>query len=650
MKTLVARPHTADAANARPIPSVRWALASLSLSMLLSSLGTSVANVGLPTFAEAFGASFQVVQWIVLAYLLAVTALVVGVGRLGDLFGRRRLLLAGIAVFTAASILCGLAPALPALIAARAAQGVGAAVMMSLTVALVGEAVPATRTGSAMGLLGTMSAVGTALGPSLGGVLLATVGWRALFLVLAPIGTLALWLAHRHLPADRPERTTGRPGFDIAGTLLLAGALGAYALAMTLGRGRFGALNVALLAAALLGVALFARVEATAASPLIRASMLRDRPLGAGLLANALVSTVMMATLVVGPFHLALGLGLAPALVGLALAVGPVVAAASGVPAGRLTDRVGARRSSVLGLGAMTVGATLLCALPVTLGVPGYVGPIVVVTAGYALFQTANNTAVMATVGSGQRGVVAGMLGLSRNLGLVTGASAMGAVFALASGSADVATASPAAVATGMRITFAVATILIVVALSLTAGTRTLRATVAATVVVLAAATPARGQVSSSPGSAGTAPGAGDPYPIDAAGWGPPAGRGLFVSRWAENWTAARAAGATLRLRAVPLGGDASLTLSAEARVRYDTHGNGQLTPGNDFRCRISRASVLASLPASTSRGANAGSRFTDANRLFHGHTSWDAWRYTRTALPLATGGRTLVQKRRERR
>ncbi|MBP6651804.1 MAG: MFS transporter, partial [Xylophilus sp.] len=110
--------------------------------MLLSSLGTSIANVGLPTLARAFNAPFQQVQWVVLAYLLATTTLVVSAGRLGDMVGRRRLLLAGIALFTLASVLCGMAPTLGLLIAARALQGLGAAVMMALTMALVAQAVP----------------------------------------------------------------------------------------------------------------------------------------------------------------------------------------------------------------------------------------------------------------------------------------------------------------------------------------------------------------------------------------------------------------------------------------------------------------------------------------------------------------------------
>src|SRR5204863_836759 len=134
-KPIVAGINESVAESAERTPSARWALAGLSLSMLLSSLGTSIANVALPTLAEAFNASFQDVQWIVLAYLLAITTVIVSVGRLGDIVGRRRLLLAGIALFTLASALSGIAPTLWLLIAARAAQGLGAAIMMALTMA-----------------------------------------------------------------------------------------------------------------------------------------------------------------------------------------------------------------------------------------------------------------------------------------------------------------------------------------------------------------------------------------------------------------------------------------------------------------------------------------------------------------------------------
>lgn len=444
--------------------------------MLLSSLGISIANVALPTLTQAFDASFQEVQWIVLAYLLAITTLIVSVGRLGDITSRRRLLLAGLFLFTVASVLCGVAPTLWLLIAARAAQGLAAAIMMTLTMAFVGETVPKARTGSAMGLLGTMSAIGTALGPSLGGLLIAGAGWRAIFLVNVPPGLLAFCLAYRYLPADRREPKTDRAGFDVVGTLLLALTLGAYALAMTIGRGSFGQLNLALFVAAVFAAGLFVLVEARVASPLIRLAAFGNTTLSASLATSALVATVMMATLVVGPFYLSRALGLDTAVVGIVMSVGPLIAALTGVPAGRIADRFGAGRMTVIGLTAIAAGCFILSVMPAISGIPGYIAPIAVITSGYALFQTANNTAVMSDIRPDQRGVISGLLNLSRNLGLITGASVMGAVFAFASEAIDIATTRPDAVATGMRITFAVAAILIVVALAVAVGGRALAA------------------------------------------------------------------------------------------------------------------------------------------------------------------------------
>lgn len=403
-------------ASALPAPATATApvLAALGLSALLPSLALSSANVALPTLSAAFGASFQAVQWVVVAYVLANTLLIVGAGRLGDRLGRRRVLLAGLALYAAASLACAAAPSLALLIAARALQGLAASVLMALAMALVAEAVPKARAGTAMGLLGTVSAVGTALGPSLGGLLLAAAGWRAVFLVQAPLALVALWGVRRTLAAGAPP------------------AAGAHA----------------------------------AATPL-REVLLHDATRRASLAAAALVAAVLMTTLVVGPFHLAHALGLGAAGVGLAMSVGPAVAAFAGVPAGRLVDRIGGARAAAAGVAAVAAGAATLAATPLAFGVAGYVVPLVVVTAGYALFQAANNSAVMGGVPAGARGTVSGALQLARNLGLLAGASAMGAVFAWGAGASDAAHATPAQVAAGTHAAFAVATVLALAALAM---------------------------------------------------------------------------------------------------------------------------------------------------------------------------------------
>ncbi|MBN2977926.1 MFS transporter [Pseudomonas lactucae] len=389
--------------------SPRGSLVCLSLSMLLASLGTSIANVGLPSLALAFAASFQAVQWVVLAYLLAITAVIVSAGNLGDRLGRRRLLLGGLLLFTLACWLCGSAPSLNTLIAARTLQGLGAAIMMAMTLGLVADTVTKARIGRVMGLLGTMSAVGTAMGPSAGGLLLSLWGWRALFLAGVPLGLLAVVLAWRALPADRHY-------------LQAAGSVSLW-------------------------------------------SPLKDASLRKGLAMSTLVAAVIMATFVVGPFYLSRGLGLSPEWMGLAMAVGPCVAALTGVPAGRLTDRLGSQRMTRAGLGILLCGALLLS---LASGLIVYLGALMVLTTGYSLFQAANNTAVMSEVEASRRGTVSGLLNLSRNLGLILGASALGAVFAWVT--PDVIHAAPQSVANGLHTTFAAALCLIMLASALAWG------------------------------------------------------------------------------------------------------------------------------------------------------------------------------------
>ncbi|MFO2464405.1 MFS transporter [Pseudomonas sp. 15FMM2] len=386
----------------------RSAIASLSLTMLLASLGTSIANVGLPEMAITFDATFSSVQWVVLAYLLAITAVIVSVGRLGDRIGHRRLLLAGLLLFVIACILCGAASSLAQLIAARAVQGLGAAMMMTMAMALIGQSVSKERTGRVMGLLGTMSAVGTAAGPAAGGVLIAGYGWRAVFLSLVPLGLVALALAYRALSHDKHPAPSRQTALDLR-------------------------------------------------------AILRNPTLKAALIMSTLVMAVMMATLVAGPFYLSHGVGLGPAWMGLAMAVGPVIAALAGMPAGRLTERFGCRAMTLAGLLAMLAGCLALALLPQQAGAAGYIGALAILTLGYAQFQTANNTLVMSDLAPDRRGVIAGLLNLSRNLGLIVGAWALGAVFAWETG--DINRAPPEALSNGLHITFGLSLGLVLMAM-----------------------------------------------------------------------------------------------------------------------------------------------------------------------------------------
>lgn len=443
--------------------SYRWRLASLALAMLLPSMGTSIANVALPSLKTAFGVSSLEVQWVVISYLLTVTATLVSIGRLGDLFGRRRLLLAGIGLFAVASAGAMLAPTLWILIAARGIQGIGAAAMMSMTVAIVGDVAPAERTGTAMGLLGTVSAIGTAAGPSLGGILIASLGWPSVFAFMAATGVLAFSSAYIWLPKQASSRV-GRLSFDLAGTVLLVISVAAFALATTTtGLPGANALLAAISAVALAG---FVVVERSASAPLVQLGLLQNRTVGAGLASNGIVSAIVMTTLVVGPFYLASALELGPAMTGLVMTIGPAVAALTGIPAGRLVDRLGSSVTTVIGLAGVLLGTLLMLWLPRTFGVIGYSVSLMTITAGYALFQAANSTSVVASAGKDQRGVTSALLALARNIGLIAGASAMGSVFAWSSSGLH-APGLPPDGEIGLQVTFVVAAILAGLALAL---------------------------------------------------------------------------------------------------------------------------------------------------------------------------------------
>lgn len=367
-------------------------LVSLGLPVLLASLATSAANVALPTLTEAFHASFGSVQLVVVAYLVSMTLALVLAGRLGDVIGRGRLLIVGITLFSIASAGAAMAPSLALLILARAMQGIGAAMMTAMALALVGETVRSGSTGAAMGLLGSLSAIGTVLGPALGGLVIAHAGWRGIFALNVPLGVVALGFALRHVSAT--------------------------------------------------GVA-------TSSKQLLATKLFASNALLRGLIANALVSTAMMATLVVGPFYLRSAFALGPSAVGLAMSIGPLVAALGGMPAGQLADRLGVYRVSIAGLLGICAGALAVATVPAAWGVMGYVLPLAFATAGYAAFQAANNTAIITSAGEAQRGLVSGVLSLSRNVGLIAGASAMGQLFAHM----------------GMRVTFLTASLLAVLAL-----------------------------------------------------------------------------------------------------------------------------------------------------------------------------------------
>lgn len=352
----------------KPISSQAGVVVSLALPAFLASVGTSMANIALPVIASEFAAPISRVRWVVLIYLLMNTMLGIAAGRIGDSYGRRRVLLGGIAIFAVGALASGAAPTLDILVAGRALQGLGAAVLFVLPMGLIGESLPSGKSGRVIGLLASVSAIGTATGPTLGGLLVAEAGWRCVFLLMAA-GSVASFIS------------------------------------------------------ASLSLRASPRMDAGGALPAFRDVLpdLADVSLIKRLVGHAAVAAVMMSTLIVGPFFLSETLRLDVRAVGLSMSVGPFVSIITGAIAGRFVDRLGFSTIGTTGLIALLFGGgAFVFAAP--FGVAGFVAAAAISSLGYQFFQAANSTRIMESASSENRGVFSGLLNFSRQAGLSAGA------------------------------------------------------------------------------------------------------------------------------------------------------------------------------------------------------------------------------------
>jgi len=210
--------HATPDAGRRPRLEYKWkALAAVAIGTFMSTLDSSIVNVAMPTLASEFQVEITTVEWVAMAYMLTVTGLLISLGRLSDMVGRKRIYNLGLLIFTAGSALCALAGGIGVLIAARVVQGVGAAMLAANGAAILTSAFPRTERGQAMGLNGTIVGAGLTVGPSLGGVLIHAFGWRSILTINLPVGLVGLLLATLLLRPDEPCPEQER--FDFAGAL-----------------------------------------------------------------------------------------------------------------------------------------------------------------------------------------------------------------------------------------------------------------------------------------------------------------------------------------------------------------------------------------------------------------------------------------------
>lgn len=343
----------------------KWfVMIAIAMGIFLGTIDGSIVNAALPTLVDDLSTTFPAVQWVVLAYLLTVATLTMMIGRLGDMFGKKKIYTAGFGLFTVASVLCGLAPSVGLLIAFRVLQGGGAAMIFALGFAIVTESFPPGERGRALGVNGSVVSIGIALGPALGGLLIDALSWHWIFLVNLPIGIIGTWAAHRFVP-DVPVK--GGQTFDRIGAgVFFVGLLGIM-LGLTLGQERgFGdPLVVTTMVVGAVAIGIFVVVERRVASPMLDLGLFRNHLLSVNLVTGMLAFVAISGTLLLLPFYLQNGLGFSTREMGLYLAV-PAIALGIVAPlSGALSDRVGQRPVTVAGLAVLLVGYLLATRLNV---------------------------------------------------------------------------------------------------------------------------------------------------------------------------------------------------------------------------------------------------------------------------------------------
>jgi EmrB/QacA subfamily drug resistance transporter len=427
-------------------PDAHWlAAGTVCIGAFMGQLDASIVTIAYPTLHSAFHAGLGSVTWVGLIYLVVLVALVTAVGRFADMVGHKLLYTYGFMVFIAGSALCGLAPSLGALYGFRALQAVGAAMLQANSVAIIALAMPAKRLGRAIGIQGTAQALGLALGPSVGGALIAAGGWRLIFWVNVPVGIVACLLAWFLIPRSRHLQR--RTSFDWTGLGLFVPAVTALLLAITSladGRGRGSAEIAGLLAGCAILGGLFLLRERRARAPMLDLSLFRRAAFSAGISSGLLSYLVMFGALYAVAFYLEVGpQHLSSGIAGLELSIMPLAFGVVAPFAGRATDHAGARVPTLAGMLIAAVSLTTL-ALVHPAGA-SLLLPLAGLGAGLGVFTPANNAAIMGAAPREQAGVASGVLNMTRGLGTSTGQ----ALTALILSCAAAGLVHPAAVATG---------------------------------------------------------------------------------------------------------------------------------------------------------------------------------------------------------
>lgn len=416
-------------------PNAHWlVVATVCIGAFMGQLDASIVSLALPTLHLAFHVGVGAVEWVALAYLLTLVSVVVAVGRVADMTGRKLLYIYGFGLFILGSALCGLAPSLAFLIGARVLQALGAAMLQANSVALIVQAMPEGKLGRGIGIQGAAQAVGLAVGPAVGGLLITIGGWRLIFFVNVPAGLLGMLLGWFLLPRSRS--LLQRESFDWFGLVLFVPAITAPLAAISLGieYGWTSPVIVTSIAVGVVFTVLFIRQEFHDDAPLISPALFRGLPFTASLGSGLLSYLIMFGVLFIVPFYLESRRGVSTASAGVLLTALPIALGLVAPFAGKLSDRIG---STIVATGGMLATVIGLCVLAI-LRRPEIllVAELAWIGIGLGMFTPANNAAIMLAAPRTHAGLAGGILNMARGLGTSLGVALTGLIFALLSANA----------------------------------------------------------------------------------------------------------------------------------------------------------------------------------------------------------------------
>jgi len=420
---------TTNLQTAQKIDRKWWVLIAIGTGTFMTALDGSVVNTILPVLRGAFNSNVATIEWVVTVYLLVLSGLLLSFGRLGDLRGHKSIYIWGFGIFIVSSALCGAAWAPVWLILFRGVQAIGGAMLASNSPAIVTGNFPAAQRGRAFGLISTMTYLGLTVGPSLGGWLTQTFGWRTVFYINVPVGTLAFVLSMIFIPKDSPAEHHQR--FDVPGALTFLAGLTLLMLGLNKGA-EWGWSSFPVLAS-LIGAAIFAMVfiliEQRSPAPMLDLGLFRI-PLFSTSTINAILNYICVYSIIfLMPFYLIQGRGLNPAQARLLLTVQPVIMAIAAPISGALSDRVGSRVPGMIGMGLLAVGLFLLSRLGPASETWQIILALAVAGAGTGTFISPNTSALMGAAPRARQGIASGVQATARNFGMVLGIGLAGAIF-----------------------------------------------------------------------------------------------------------------------------------------------------------------------------------------------------------------------------